>query len=192
MLAKNFVGSVWHMTPFKLGFKPPVLEKCRTSYSPQQLDQLTNHNSTPLFSFVVQNNPFTGSFVHSFKCWRQSRLESLARRHTRQQLAETKENLHGDTQAERKPDRIYQGRGRASELTGKVGYAKQHQEKKFQNKTGRAKPLKQNKEEVEKISTDRSRVSVSTFHVIYQNQHKPLWSTYPPIELIIQYKPWNV
>lgn len=60
----------------------------------------------------------------------------------------------GDTRAERKPDGIYQGCGRASEVTGKVGYAKQHQEKMFQNKTRGAKLLKQNKEEVEKILTN--------------------------------------
>lgn len=43
----------------------------------------------------------------------------------------------GDTKAKRRPGEIYQGRGRRSEVTGKVGYAKRHEGKNFQNKTGR-------------------------------------------------------
>lgn len=32
---------------------------------PKKLDQFTNHNSAPLFSFVVQNKPFIASCAHS-------------------------------------------------------------------------------------------------------------------------------
>lgn len=161
-LVKNFLGSVQNMSQFKLGFNLPVLENVEQVTYPNNWINLPTITPPHYFLLLLKINH---SLVHSFKCWRQSRLVSLARRHTRQQLAETKGNVEMDTKAERKPDGIYQGRGRALEVTGKVGYAK-HQEKKFQNKTGRGQLLKQNKEEVEKISTKWSLVWVSAVPVI--------------------------
>lgn len=135
---------------FKLGFKLPVLTNVEQVTSPNNWINLPTITPPHYFLLLFKINH---SLVHWFIQMLKAKQACFTGTKAHKTTAGRDRGEPGDTKAERKPDGIYQGRGRASEVTGKVGFAKQHQEKKFQNKTGRAKLVKQNKEEVEKIST---------------------------------------